>query len=579
MPLSESPSKSNIRRKLIALVFLSVGIPMLVGGGLLWKQQQTEQKERIEIAGQLRKLWIQEVTSGSDFTQPVAQLPKALLDGVAPRQSALVGQLMLFSLSFASIAVLMSAFLLYGTDRLVLDRLRELARVANRVSRGDRKIRALDSGNDEISLLAAQINAMMIHAERNEENLEAEISKRTLELRRANKELGIALASAEDASRAKGEFLANMSHEIRTPLNGVVGMAELLESSGLKGEQKIQSETLRKSAGSLLGIVNDVLDFSKAESGKMCLETAPFSLSETASDVVGLFQMQARQKGLSLEIHLDKNLPQTVLGDSVRLRQVLTNLVGNAVKFTSQGSVQLSLSKLGIERESVRVGFQVKDSGVGIAASAQKGIFQSFTQADASTTRQFGGTGLGLAISQKFVRLMGGEIQLESQPGVGSQFSFECCFENVQEQTPKETAPRPLRILPGLRVLLVEDQPVNRAVAIRMLERFGADVGSVEHGRKAVECAHEGWDLILMDCQMPIMDGYEATRLIRRREKGEGLNRVPVIAMTAHAMAEDKEKCLEAGMDDYLAKPVTLTSLESCLRRWALKSPQEQARL
>jgi osomolarity two-component system sensor histidine kinase TcsA len=381
-------------------------------------------------------------------------------------------------------------------------------------------------------------------------------------------------AELERANRMKSAFLANMSHEIRTPLNGVIGMLTLALDGDLRVEQRELIETAHNSSRALLRIVNDILDFSKVEAGRLELESEPFSVREVIQEVCDLFEPQAQAKSISLLITTDSQLPPSVLGDAGRLRQVLANLVGNAVKFTDSGSVQIIASTSRSEQDSVAVHLRVVDSGVGIAEADQQRLFEAFTQADLSTTRRFGGTGLGLAISQQLVDLMGGSLYVRSEVGRGSTFGFELQFrlqsalatvsdsERIETVDISESAPTGAR---G-RVLLAEDNEVNQQVASLFLRRLGFDPYVVANGQEAVEALTEqDFDVVLMDCQMPVLDGYEATRRIRNMQGSKAT--IPIVAVTASAMPEERRKCFEAGMTDFISKPLFATTLNESLTK------------
>ena len=389
---------------------------------------------------------------------------------------------------------------------------------------------------------------------------------------------------AHKLAQAKSEFLAKMSHEIRTPLNGVIAAADLMAATQLNDEQHELLDTLRLSARTLLGIINDILDFSKIEAGRMVLETLPFTPTVLVEEVVSIMAPAAHSKGLTVRTELSSSLPHSVAGDPLRLRQILLNLVGNAIKFTACGEVVIRAMRLKKgEGQSAWLRFEVQDTGVGIPPEKQAGIFDAFTQADSSVTRQYGGTGLGLAICKRLVELMGGQIGVYSQPGQGSCFWFEVPLPVVQENAPEETTAQPSgsalnsHELDGVRVLLVEDNPVNQKVAIRMLQKLGCVVELAENGQQALEkLERASYDIVLMDMQMPVMDGLTATRLLRQREQQTGHHQV-VIALTANAMQTDRELCLEAGMDDYLSKPLTLDALQVMLLRWVAQHKQRAA--
>jgi signal transduction histidine kinase len=372
---------------------------------------------------------------------------------------------------------------------------------------------------------------------------------------------------AEASSRAKSDFLATMSHEIRTPMNGIMGMLQVLEHSPLSTEQKNQVEIASTSADTLMRLLNDILDLSKIESGKLDFEAISFPLAPAITEVVGLLRARAAQKQLNLSVDLPADLPSHVVGDMVRLKQVLLNLTGNAVKFTEHGGIVISVRVVRRDEKVATLRFAVRDTGIGMDQATLGKLFQVFSQGDSSTTRRFGGTGLGLAISQRLVNRMGGHIAVESEPGRGSEFSFELTLPVTPPPPRSSKAPfAPVdRRLSG-RVLVVEDDRVNQRVIELMLEHLGLPCTIVTDGAAAVEIAtFEHWDLVLMDCQMPGTDGYEATRQIRRRLAGRPL---PIVAITANAMATDREACLAAGMDDFIAKPVREQELRTCLERW-----------
>ncbi len=401
------------------------------------------------------------------------------------------------------------------------------------------------------------------------------------ELKRVEAELRTAKDAAEAAARAKSQFLATMSHEIRTPLNGVIGMTDLLLASPLTADQRDMAETARQSADALLSIVNDVLDYSRIEEGRMEVESLPLRVDNAIGEVIDLLADQAERQQLVLQSSIGPRLGRTVAGDPLRLRQVLLNLVSNAIKFTPSGEVTVRARTTDEDDTSVRVRFEVADTGIGIPADAIPRLFQAFVQADGSTTRRYGGSGLGLAICKRLVELMGGNIGAYSTEGRGSTFWFVLPMARTTDQievvsAPSIRVPAPAVLpatpsaspLPRRRVLVVEDNIVNQIVVKRMLERLGCKVDVVADGTEAILAAFQArYALVLMDVQMPGLDGHAATRAIRARE-GDGRH-MPIVALTANALAGDRAKCIESGMDDFLAKPVELAQLERTLARWS----------
>jgi PAS domain S-box-containing protein len=411
------------------------------------------------------------------------------------------------------------------------------------------------------------------------------------ERRQAEETLQVAREHAEQAARSKSDFLAVMSHELRTPLNGVLGMANLLSSTALTEEQSEYLDMIARSGGALLRLIDDILDFSKIEAGRVVLEHVPCDIAALARDVVTLLGVPAHAKGLHLDAQVDAATPTHVVTDAGRLRQVLFNLVGNAIKFTEAGSVQVRVACQAVDGRRTTLRVSVADTGIGIAAETQRVLFEKFVQADASTTRRFGGTGLGLAISKGLVESLGGTIGVTSAIGAGSEFWFTLTVPlatsgsvasgpvavgQARTAVTIERAPASRPTASGRRVLVAEDNPVNQRVAVRMLEKLGYAADVAVDGREAIQMALDGsYVAILMDCHMPEVDGYEATRQIGRLLPHG--RRPPILAMTAADTAGDRDRCLQAGMVDYIRKPVEMPQLRAMLQRWAVVHDAEQA--
>lgn len=426
----------------------------------------------------------------------------------------------------------------------------------------------------------AEVLHYMLEAEATRQDLE----RSTNDLRKLMEQSARAAREAQAAARDKSDFLAMISHEIRTPLNGIIGMTSVLLTKHLGAQERDCVETIRSSGEALLAVIDDLLDFSKVEAGRLELESVDFQPLEAIHQAMQIIKGAAASKSLSLKLNIDRSFPITVRGDMIRLRQVLLNLLSNAIKFTNKGVISIKAQTLSASADGYELRFAVKDHGIGIPEEQQKKLFQPFTQASASTARKYGGTGLGLAISKQIVELMGGRIGVESNPGHGSTFWFivkllppehNLLDSRLTEETVVHTGAPSSAAPEAPHILLVEDNPLNQKVALIMLERLGYTADVASDGREALRHIERNrYDLILMDCRMPEMDGFEATRRIRATvEYGKQL---PIIAMTAGAYSNDREACLSAGMTDYLSKPVRELDLKNKLEQWL---PVKEARL
>ena len=466
--------------------------------------------------------------------------------------------------------IVISTIIAYWMGHKLTFALHQLTQCAQEISdEQSPKIPDLSDRNDELTILA---NALQLMQKR--------INERT-------KNLIDAKEAAEASTLAKSQFLAAMSHEIRTPMNGVMGMLQLLEHSTLNDSQRKNVSIAQSSANSLLGLINDILDFSKIEAGKMDFENIAFDLHDEMDAFIKIMVLKAQEKGLELILNTTQ-LPQgMIISDPGRLRQIVTNLVSNAIKFTAKGKITLTVALKKEDSTHGHLYIDVMDTGIGIAQEKIESLFEMFTQADGSTTRQYGGTGLGLAIVKKLSELMGGTISATSTLNEGSTFSVNilveladpCIVNKEQKASKNSTIGQENSVWPAqTNILLVDDDPVNKMVAEELLKVIGLQIHTASNGAQALEILkapqNKPYTLVLMDCQMPVMDGYEASHAIRNGEAGERYKNIPIIAMTANAMAGDREKCLLWGMSDYISKPIDINELQNALKKWVFESEQ-----
>jgi signal transduction histidine kinase/ActR/RegA family two-component response regulator len=446
----------------------------------------------------------------------------------------------------------------------------ELTEATKAIAQGDYSLPLKVVSNDEIGVLADNFEKMRMTVKEYTGNLESEVEKRTTELRHAMDNLSTMKDHAETATRAKSEFLSNMSHEIRTPMNAVVGFGDLLKQTKLDNVQKDYVETICSSGELLLSLINDILDISKIESQKTTLEDIDFDLKSLANNIIKILRRKALDKKIDLNIVYPEKVPRYFKGDPTRIGQIFLNLLSNAIKFTHEGSVTVTVREINApDAEKTALEMSIKDTGIGISKENHRVIFDAFAQVDASITRKYGGTGLGLTITRALVQMMGGTIRVESEEGKGSEFIVGLAFKKAAPPLSESS-----RVIDtegnktdtrGASVLVVEDNPLNQKLMAILLKQLGCLADMAGNGAEAVDMAEKKkYDVIFMDLQMPVMDGYRATELIRERTN----RATPIIALTAKVFQEDQEKCMACGMNDFLTKPVETRTLKEMILRW-----------
>jgi len=501
------------------------------------------------------------------LTKELDELEKKQLNGISSQISAIMkaaeNHYRILSIIAAIIGVLATSLVAIG----IANPVHNIATTLTRLARGEKEIDipGLDR-KDEVGKMAIAANEF--------KEMAHHFENQAKELKVATKDAQRARELAEGANLAKSEFLASMSHEIRTPMNGIFGMGELLLDSGLNDNQQERVQTLMNSAESLLVIIDDILDFSKIEAGKLHLDPIPMNLKALIEEVTEIFSIKSENDAIKTTMEYSDDLPESFIADPVRVRQIVTNFVGNAVKFTEKGYVKIKAERLEKDNKDgkIRIKISIKDSGIGIPQEHQAKLFDKFSQADSSTTRKFGGTGLGLAISKQLSAMMGGEVGLKSVEGKGSTFWFTMLLVEASQDVPR-VKPRTSNLdgeyFEGKKILVAEDNRVNQQFIKEILENIGCEVTMAINGQEAVKMAYEAkYDLIFMDCQMPIMDGFEATKKLAEAKKNNEISDIPIVALTANAMKGDKEKCLESGMQDYMTKPVRKNEIIEALRKW-----------
>jgi len=543
---------------------------------VIWGQAEQTMEQLIAISDNLHAMILSKTASQDDIDKELAKaelinrrLTKleddfsfTLGEGSRWLENIVLRLLLTLSLTIGSTSIIITI----SVSRSIEKGIKAIIDGATLIGKGSLETRVKVYSRDEIGILATSFNQMIETLERNMRNIH--------ELKEAEEKLKKEKERAEASEKTKQLFLAKMSHEIRTPMNAILGFARLLEESLETKEQQEYIHIIIKSGDDLLVILNGILDFSRMEAGKIVFENVPFNLRDIIHTTILMMEPKSKQKGVDLKCYIDKRIPEMVIGDAVRLNQILLNLVSNAIKFTEKGEIKISVSFVEENTDGISLAFSVKDTGIGIPLDKQEKIFESFEQATNDTARKFGGSGLGLSIVKQLVKLQNGEISVKSKPGEGSDFHFNLPFSKFKDKisvtVPQQTETA-IQKGKGIRILVVEDNMINQMLVIKVLKKQGFETDVAENGLIALEKhCNNNFDIILMDLQMPEMDGYEATRKIRELQTDK--KDIPIIAMSAHTFKGEYEHCIEIGMNDFISKPFDTKELYEKIHKLVIKT-------